>query len=79
MGPRNCIGKSFAEVCFINSKTAVLYLKFFFKIEMKVIISKIIQNFEIILDPTQSFDIYEALTTKPKDGTRCKIRFKKDS
>jgi hypothetical protein len=46
---------------------------------MKVIISKIIQNFDIKLDLTQSFEIHEALTTKPKDGTRCTLKFKNDT
>jgi hypothetical protein len=41
-----------------------------------VIIAKIIQNFDIALDPTQSFDIFEAITIKPKDGTRCKLKIR---
>ena len=46
---------------------------------MKVIISKIIQNFDVTIDQTQSFEIHEALTTKPKDGTRCTLTFKNDT
>ena len=41
--------------------------------EAKVVLAKFVQRFDMKLDPTQSFDIEETTTLKPKDGTRATL------
>lgn len=43
----------------------------YFKLEGVIAIAKLLQMFDFKLDPTQSFDYEQALTLRPKDGTRC--------
>lgn len=43
----------------------------FAHIEIKVIITKILQNFDFELNPNQSFSSIQAGTLRPKDGTKC--------
>lgn len=45
--------------------------------EARVIIAKFIQNFDIELDPNQSFDLIQLTSTRPRDGTRCFIKLRK--
>ena len=43
---------------------------FYLKIECQILIAKIVQNFDIKLDPTQSFKATEMTTLRPIDGCR---------
>ncbi len=45
----------------------------FLKLEGVIVIAKLLQKFDFKLDPTQSFDIEQNGTLRPKDGTRCFI------
>nr|QUF59384.1 cytochrome p450 CYP3049B2 [Brachionus angularis] len=48
----------------------------FAQIEGIVMIAKILQRFEFELDPNQSMQIEQALTLRPKDGTKCFLKLK---
>ena len=48
----------------------------YYQIEAKILIAKTIQNFNINIDLTQSFERYQSLAIKPKDGTRCTLKFR---
>jgi hypothetical protein len=39
--------------------------------ECQILIAKLVQNFNIKLDPTQSFKATEMTTLRPIDGCRC--------
>lgn len=39
--------------------------------EAKIVLAKLLQNFDISLVPGQSFDVITLITTRPKDGTMC--------
>ena len=39
--------------------------------EAKVLMAKILKNFDIRLDMTQNFGVEQALTLRPADGCRC--------
>ena len=41
--------------------------------ESKVLLSKFVQRFDIHLDSTQSFEIEETVTLRPRDGTRATL------
>ena len=41
--------------------------------EAKILLAKFVQKFNIHLDMSQSFDIKEVFTLKPKDGCRCTL------
>ena len=75
LGPRNCIGQTFAHVNFyhkfICNVSSLNECICFFKLEGVIMIAKILQKFDFKLDPTQSMAIHQALTLRPKDGTRC--------
>lgn len=81
LGPRNCIGQNFAQVkpkILIQSKTQFprnrLINRVYFlyqKIEGVIVIAKMVQKFDLKLDPTQSFALDQAITLRPRGGTRC--------
>ena len=54
------------------------YVSNSFQLEGKVIMTKILQNFNYDLDPNQSFDILEAATLKPKYGVLVKLSWRND-
>ena len=47
--------------------------------ESKVLLSKFVQRFDIHLDPTQSFDIEETATLRPRDGTRATLTLREQT
>ncbi|XP_033733675.1 cholesterol 24-hydroxylase-like [Pecten maximus] len=48
--------------------------KKFAEIEMKIMIAKIMQNFDFELVPGQTFEIQDNATIQPKDGVKCFFR-----
>ena len=46
---------------------------YIFQIEAKILLAKIVQKFNIHIDTTQSFEVMETATLKPKDGCRCAL------
>ena len=46
---------------------------FFFKIEMKIILAKLIKNFDFKLVEDQNFGAVEHLTFQPIDGAKCYV------
>ncbi|XP_053553448.1 cholesterol 24-hydroxylase [Bombina bombina] len=56
LGPRSCIGMTFAQM------------------EAKVVMTKLLQRFEIQLVDGQSFKILDAGTLRPMDGVICRLR-----
>ena len=46
---------------------------FLLQMEGKVLLAKFAQRYNFDLDMSQSFDILEATTLRPKDGVRCTI------
>ena len=50
---------------------------FTFQFEAKVIIAKLVQNFDFELCPDQSFQVVQDGTIKPKDGVICFVRPRK--
>ena len=67
-------------VCLLRSRRRTfLYELFmltgfqFFQIEAKLLLGKIVQRFNIHIDPTQSFEVMETTSLKPKDGCRCAL------
>ena len=41
--------------------------------EAKVLLAKIVKNFDIKLDMTQNFGVAQELTLRPIDGCRCTL------
>lgn len=41
-------------------------------------LAKIIQNFDIELDPSQSFEAVFSGNLKPKDGVMCRVKLRKN-
>jgi cholesterol 24(S)-hydroxylase len=76
LGPRSCIGQNFAQVNPICNKRyklktyETLEIK---QIEAKVILIKLIKNFDFVLVPNQSFKVIQYATIRPEDGTKVLI------
>ena len=47
------------------------------KLEGVIVLAKLLQKFDFRADPTQSFAIEQAMTLKPKDGTRVFVSLRK--
>lgn len=45
----------------------------FAQIEAKVLLAKLVQRFNICIDPKQSFAVQETTTIRPVDGTKCTL------
>ena len=58
-------GNNFLVIFFSQ---CVIQEHFLFQVEMRVLLAKFIQRFNLELDPNQSFDIEEKLTLRPKGG-----------
>ena len=58
-------------------KIFVLFISNFCQIEAKILLGKIVQKFNIHIDTTQSFEVMETATLKPKDGCRFALTLRK--